>query len=84
MSGDYFLLEKYLRALPVELEDVTLTFEGIEAILKESLPAAAREEDSWWENQKPGLQVKTIAWMDAGWLVEIVDLSEKRVHFVRQ
>ena len=84
MAEHYYLLEKYLRALPVEQEDITLTFERIEQILKEPLPAAAREEHPWWENQKRGLQVESIAWMDAGWLVEIVDLREKWVRFVRQ
>ena len=61
-----------------------LTFENIEEILKEPLPSSAREDGPWWENQKPGLQVETIAWMDAGWMVEIVDYGEKWVRFVRQ
>jgi len=84
MADNYYLLEKYLRGLPLEQEDVLLSFESIEKILKEPLPAAAHEEQPWWENQKRGLQVETIAWMDAGWMVEVVDLHEKWVRFVRQ
>ncbi len=84
MADNYNLLEKYLRNLPVSQEDITLTFESIEEILKEPLPASAREGYPWWENQRQGLQVETIAWMDAGWMVEIVDLQEKWVRFVRQ
>ena len=84
MAGRYAPLEKYLRDLPVSQEDVTLTFESIEAILKEPLPASARKDYPWWENQKPGIQVKTNAWMDAGWMVEIVDLVQRWVRFVRQ
>jgi len=84
MAGDLHPLEKYLRDLPVEQEDVTLTFEGIEAIMKEPLPEVAREEGPWWDNQRPGLQVEAVAWMDAGWMVEIVDLVQRWVRFVRQ
>ena len=84
MADNFNLLEKYLRDLPVSQEDVTLTFASIEEILKEPLPAAAQAEFPWWDNQRQGLQVETIAWMDAGWMVEIVDLREKWVRFVRQ
>ena len=82
--GNFSLLENYLRKLPVEQEDIVLTFESIEEILKEPLPAAARQEHPWWQNQKPGFDVESIAWMDAGWMVEIVDLRNQWVRFVRQ
>ena len=84
MSETYARLEKYLRDLPVSQEDITITFESIEQILKGPLPRSAREESPWWDNQKQGIQVETNAWMDAGWMVEIVDLQEKWVRFVRQ
>ena len=84
MTEHYAPLEKYLRDLPVSQEDITLTFESIEEILREPLPAAAREEYPWWDNQKQGIQVESIAWMDAGWMVEMVNLKEKWVRFVRQ
>jgi hypothetical protein len=84
MAGDLNPLEKYLRDLPVEQDDVTLTFASIEEILKEPLPASAREGGPWWENQKRGLQVESIPWMDAGWMVEVVDLVQRWVRFVRQ
>ena len=84
MAGNYTLLEKYLRALPIHQEDITITFESIEQILDEPLPSSAREEYPWWDNQKKGMQVETNPWMDAGWMVEIVDLNGKWVRFVRQ
>jgi hypothetical protein len=84
MAENYALLEKYLRDLPLDQEDITITFESIEQILNESLPRSAREEYPWWDNQKKGMQVVTNAWMDAGWMVEIVDLKGKWVRFVRQ
>lgn len=84
MADNYAPLEKYLRDLPVSQEEVTLTFERIEQILNDELPPSAHEDGSWWANQKQGIRVETIPWMDAGWMVDTVDLEEKWVRFVRQ
>ena len=84
MEGKLAPLEQYLRGLPIAEEEVTLTFERVEEILKDSLPPSAHEDIPWWGNQKPGMLIESSAWMDAGWLVEIVDLKEKWVRFVRQ
>lgn len=84
MAGKYTLLERFLRELLSTEEEVTLTFERVEQILKDRLPASAHEHRQWWGNQKQGTHVEALAWMDAGWLVETVDLKEKWVRFVRQ
>jgi len=84
MAGSYPLLEQYLRGLPMIEEELTLTFERIEEILKDRLPPAAREQEPWWGNQKQGMQIESNPWMDAGWMVEMVDLRGKWVRFVRQ
>ena len=84
MAEKYAPLEKYLRDLPVQQEDITITFESLEQILNEPLPASAREGYPWWENQRRGMQVESNAWMDAGWMVDTVDLMGKWVKFVRQ
>jgi hypothetical protein len=84
MSGKYNLLKQYLRDLLPGEEEVTLTFERIEQILKDRLPPSAHKHRPWWGNQKQGTHVEAIAWMDAGWLVETVDLEQKWVRFVRQ
>jgi len=84
MADKYYPLEKYLRNLPVTQEEVTLTFERIEQVLNDQLPPQACEPGSWWGNQKPGMQVEANAWMDAGWMVEAVDLDQRCVRFVRQ
>jgi hypothetical protein len=84
MPSEYSLLEEYLRGLPTSEEELTLTFKRIEEILNDRLPPSALEEGPWWGNQKQGLQIETIPWMDAGWLVDIVDFHEKWVRFVRQ
>ena len=84
MNGKNDLLEKYLRGLPASQEQVTLSFESIEQILEDQLPLEASEDSEWWGNQKQGMQVESIPWMDAGWMVDTVDLKNKRVRFVRQ
>ncbi len=84
MHGKHTQLEQYLRDLPVSQDEVTLTFERIEQILNETLPPPAHEDGPWWGNQKQGIQIETNAWMDAGWMVETVDLKEEWVRFVRQ
>ena len=84
MTGKYDLLEKYLRSLPAGQDQVTLSFESIEQILRDRLPPEAHEDRAWWGNQKQGTQVESISWMDAGWMVDTVDFKEKWVRFVRQ
>ena len=84
MTDKYSPLEQHLRDLPTSQDVVTLTFEHIEQILKDTLPRSAHEDSGWWGNQKQGMNVESIAWMDAGWLVENVDLRAQRVRFVRQ
>ena len=74
MTGDYTLLEQYLRDLPTSEEELTLTFERIEEILHERLPASAHEDSLWWGNQKQGMQIESNPWMNASWMVEIVEL----------
>ena len=84
MTINYGSLERYLRKLPVSQEQITLSFESIEQVLNNVLPPSAHEHRAWWGNQQSGTQVASIAWMDAGWLVETVDFKEKWVRFVRQ
>jgi hypothetical protein len=84
MVNKYASLEQYLRHLPVCEEEVTISFERIDEFLFQPLPHSARDEYSWWENQRQGIQVETNAWMDAGWMVDSVDLREEWVRFVRQ
>jgi hypothetical protein len=84
MTAKYDPLEKYLRSLPRTQEEVILSFESIEQVLNDKLPPSAHEHRAWWGNQQQGTHVEAIAWMDAGWMVDTVDLREKWVKFVRQ
>ena len=84
MSDKFTPIQHYLQGLHPSQEEVTLTFELIENIINDTLPPLAYQDGTWWGNQKQGTQVEVIAWMDAGWMVEVVDLKEKWVRFVRQ
>lgn len=84
MTGKYAPLEHYLRDLPLTQKEVSLSFEQVERILNDKLPASAYQYQAWWANQKEGSHVEAFAWMDAGWLVDTVNFTEKWVRFVRQ
>ena len=80
----YTLLEQYLRDLPLNQQEETMSFEQIERILNDALPESSLQDLSWWGNQRKGMFVDSIPWMDAGWMVDTVDLTRKQVKFVRQ
>jgi len=83
MAGKYTPLEDYLRTLPSKRREVRLSFDQIEKILKFKLPASAYEDQRWWEHETEGNHVNQRAWANAGWKVESVDVTEKRVKLVR-
>ena len=77
-GSKYQPLLQYLRRS--SQQEITLAFTEIEALMGEPLPDSALSKKAWWSNRKNGgLQAK--AWMDAGYLVEDVDLVVKRVTF---
>ena len=84
MPGKYAPLENYLRELPADQNEVTLSFEQIEEILKSKLPASAYEDERWWRHETEGNHVNKRAWANAGWQVGTVNLHEKCVRFARE
>ena len=84
MPESFSPLERYLRDLPADKQEVIIALEQIERILNETLPQSAHEDVAWWGNQKQGTTVESIPWMDAGWMVDTANLKEKWVKFVRQ
>lgn len=73
----YYPLYKYLRPLRQD-EPIRLSFDEIEKIIDASLPRSARVSRAWWANSAtPQGQ----AWLDAGWLVDAVDIEEAWVVF---
>ena len=83
MAGKYGPLENYLRDLPANQKEVTLSFEQIEGIINAKLPPSAHEYQQWWENEKEGNHVNARAWANAGWKVESVDFNRKQARLVR-
>ncbi|MGQ0603321.1 MAG: helix-turn-helix transcriptional regulator [Anaerolineales bacterium] len=59
-------------------DQLTLTFAEIERLVSGSLPDSASER-GWWSNRANALQAS--AWMEAGYHVEELDMTKKRVTF---
>jgi hypothetical protein len=83
VAGKYTPLETYLRDLPAEKSEVTLSFEEIERIIGANLPSSAYEYQQWWDHEKEGNHVNARAWTNAGWRVEHVDFDRRQARLVR-
>jgi hypothetical protein len=83
MANKYFPLEQYLRGLPGNQKEVTLSFEQIESLLHSRLPSSAYGYPQWWEHETEGNHVNRRAWTNAGWKIETLDLDQKSVKLVR-
>jgi len=83
MAGKYTPLGKYLKNIPANVSDMTLSFENIIEIIGSPLPYSAYHYPAWWSNEKHGNHVEAHAWMNAGWKVEDVDWGRKTVKFVK-
>jgi len=83
MPGKYAPLEQYLRTVPKNQTELTLSFKHVEKILGISLPPSAYESELWWTKQKEANHVTPRAWSNAGWKVESLSLREKWVRLAR-
>jgi DNA-binding transcriptional regulator YiaG len=77
----YYPLYRYLTES--QLDQLTLTFTDIESILGQPLPPTARESRAWWSNRKDGT-VQAAGWMEAGYLVDEIDLETGQITFRKQ
>lgn len=69
----YEPLETFLKSLPKETNEITVSFKKIEELIGSPLPASAKSYKAWWANQtdtsnRPQAQ----AWESAGFKVESV------------
>lgn len=78
--GKYEPLARYLDKLEVDNWDAR--FSDVERVLGFPLPRSAHEYPAWWANQDGG-HSQTKGWREAGWETSKVDLSAKRLRFVR-
>ena len=60
---------------------LNLSFEYIEKIIGFKLETAAYTFKSWWEND--GKNPQAVAWLEAGWEVDDIDLQQRGVVFRR-
>jgi len=73
----YQPLHDYLKQLPQD-GPVELTLDEIQSATGIALPPSARASRAWWANSATP-QGK--AWMEAGWLVDAVDIDAARLVF---
>jgi len=79
----YAPLAIWLQIQEQEEEDkVALTFSQVESIIQDSLPASARKYRNWWANDSVG-HVQSKQWLEVGWRVSDVSLTEEIVVFSR-
>lgn len=63
-----------------EQPEVTLSFAQIELLMNDTLPDSARVKRAWWSNRSKGA-LQASSWMEAGYLVDKLDLDEECVTF---
>jgi hypothetical protein len=78
--GKYEPLSKFLRNQASD--EVKVSFEQIERIIGDKLPASANEHRAWWSNN-PNNSVMTKAWIEAGFRSEQVDMEGRKLVFRR-
>jgi len=77
--GKYDPLKRYLEGRATS--EVPMTFEEIERVLGQKLPAS-KQYPAWWSNNASN-NVMTKAWLDAGYQTERVDIGGERLVFRR-
>lgn len=65
-----------------EQNKVALSFEFIETLINDTLPASARKHRNWWANDSIS-HSQSKQWLEAGWRVSSVNMSEEKVIFSR-
>jgi CBS domain-containing protein len=78
----YAPLAIWLQQQTLRPEKLLLTFKQIEEILGEELPSSARQHRSWWANDSAG-HVQSQQWLEVGWRVSSISITDERVTFTR-
>ena len=85
-AGPYARLGDYLAAQPAGVDELTLPFAAIEALVGRALPLSARTPRrawSWWANAGRYPSAWD-GWVRVGWRVAAVDLAGEAVTFARR
>ncbi len=78
--GKYEPLKHFL--VEQKTAEVPMTFTEIERLVGTPLPPKAANHRAWWSNS-PTNNVMTQAWLDAGYKTERVDMTSRKLVFVR-
>lgn len=78
----YAPLAVWLQQQSLHQEKVSLTFREIEEIIGEELPPSARGHRSWWANDSVG-HVQSRQWLEVGWRVSNIAMTEGKIVFTR-
>lgn len=77
----YDSLRDHLLAEPGDR--VAMSFDELAAVIPGGLPPSAYNHQAWWSNEAAGSHVQARSWLDAGFRTEGVNLTSRRVVFVR-
>jgi CBS domain-containing protein len=80
-KGSYAPLAAHLKSQAASVTALPLTFQEIERIQGKGLPRSAYEYRAWWINDPAKPQ--SAAWLNEGWRAVAVNMSERRLTFVR-
>lgn len=80
----YDPLQEFFSGITGSTNGCSLSFADIEKKLGDSLPASARKYRAWWANEwTPGNHVQARGWLNAGWMVDDLDIARESVQFRR-
>lgn len=82
ISGGYEKLKRFLSSLPVQQEQVALSFGELEKAMGQRPPKTAFHDRPWWANTTVSPQ--GAAWLSAGWRLENVYLEAQIAVFRRK
>lgn len=78
----YAPLSLFLESQPSDVRSLSLTFADVARILGRELPASAVQHRAWWGNDQ-ALRGQARAWLEVGWRVSGLNVTEGKVTFTR-
>ena len=78
--GKYEQLRQHLREVDSEAR-IEMSFEEVAQWVPGGLPSSAFRNPRWWTNEPSGSHAQ--AWIESGWAVAAVDLTDRSVTFER-
>jgi len=79
LGSKYYPLFEHLQKC--DRESITLTFTEIGTLMNSKLPTSAFNKKNWWSNRDSSSALQAGAWINAGYHIKSVDLTEQTVTF---